>query len=83
MGLRRGQEVVTLEVRVSNEPAKELYAKYGFKEVGLRRGYYSDNNEDAVIMSTDKLTSEAFQAMFEERREAFDERYGEADRLYM
>ena len=83
MGLRRGQEVVTLEARVSNEAAKALYAKYGFKEVGLRRGYYSDNNEDAVIMSTDTLTSEAFQAMFEERREAFDERYGEADRLYM
>ena len=83
MGLRRGQEVVTLEARVSNEAAKALYAKYGFKEVGLRRGYYSDNNEDALIMSTDKLTSEPSQAIFNERREAFNERYGEADRLYM
>lgn len=41
---------MTLEVRVSNEPAKKLYAKYGFKEAGIRPRYYTDNNEDAMIM---------------------------------
>jgi ribosomal-protein-alanine N-acetyltransferase len=40
----------TLEVRVSNEPAIELYRSYGFVATGVRRGYYSDNREDALIM---------------------------------
>ena len=40
----------TLEVRVSNEAAKGLYKKFGFREEGLRKGYYEDNGEDAVIM---------------------------------
>ena len=42
---------LTLEVRISNEPAKRLYEKYGFRPVGLRRGYYSDNREDALLMT--------------------------------
>ncbi|MDI3309914.1 MAG: ribosomal protein S18-alanine N-acetyltransferase [Thermoanaerobacterium sp.] len=41
---------MTLEVRESNLVAQSLYKKYGFKPVGKRRGYYQDNNEDAVIM---------------------------------
>ncbi len=41
---------MTLEVRQSNAAAQALYAKYGFKEYGTRKRYYSDNNEDAVIM---------------------------------
>ncbi|WP_436669310.1 ribosomal protein S18-alanine N-acetyltransferase [Paenibacillus kandeliae] len=41
---------MTLEVRVSNEPAQNLYRKLGFAGAGVRRGYYSDNNEDALIM---------------------------------
>ena len=40
----------TLEVRVSNEPAIQLYRSYGFVATGVRRGYYSDNREDALIM---------------------------------
>ena len=40
----------TLEVRTGNEAAKRLYEKFGFKEAGLRKGYYEDNGEDAVIM---------------------------------
>jgi len=39
-----------LEVRVSNTPAIKLYKKMGFKEVGIRKRYYTDNNEDAIIM---------------------------------
>lgn len=48
--LRRGAEWMTLEVRVSNEPAQALYQKYGFTRQGVRRRYYSDNGEDAFIM---------------------------------
>ena len=42
---------VTLEVRESNEPAKLLYRKHGFKEVGLRKGYYTKPKENAVLMT--------------------------------
>lgn len=45
-----GIERHTLEVRVSNEAAKGLYEKFGFREAGVRKGYYEDNGEDAVIM---------------------------------
>ena len=41
---------MTLEVRVSNHIAQRLYEKLGFRSVGLRRGYYTDNGEDAMIM---------------------------------
>ena len=40
----------TLEVRETNEPAQALYKKFGFHEIGIRKGYYQDNGEDAVIM---------------------------------
>lgn len=49
--------VATLECRVSNTAARKLYARYGFYEVGLRKRYYSDNQEDAVIMTTEELGS--------------------------
>ena len=45
--------MVTLEVRVSNRPARNLYEKYGFTERGVRKGYYSDNREDALIMTVE------------------------------
>jgi ribosomal-protein-alanine N-acetyltransferase len=83
MGMKRGQQVVTLEARVSNDAAKELYFKYGFEEVGIRRRYYSDNGEDAVIMTTPKLTSEEYQSQFAKLCEAFDERYGATAREYL
>jgi len=51
----RGAREATLEVRPSNVPARRLYEKYGFKVVGSRTRYYSDNNEDALIMTTDAL----------------------------
>jgi ribosomal-protein-alanine N-acetyltransferase len=57
-------KVVTLEVRMSNRVAQALYEKYGFARVGTRQRYYSDNGEDAVIMTTDDLIAPAFQARF-------------------
>jgi ribosomal-protein-alanine N-acetyltransferase len=52
--VRRAHEA-TLEVRLSNLPARRLYEKYGFRPVGLRPRYYSDDNEDALIMTTEPL----------------------------
>ncbi|NUR75527.1 MAG: ribosomal protein S18-alanine N-acetyltransferase [Thermoleophilia bacterium] len=53
--LTRGDERrgYTLEVRVSNEDAIRLYEKLGFESRGIRRGYYTDNREDALIMWRD------------------------------
>lgn len=45
-----GMVRMTLEVRVSNTVARSLYGKMGFSPAGLRKGYYSDNHEDALIM---------------------------------
>ena len=46
-----GCHMVTLEVRVSNDAAKLLYVTMGFSAVGIRRRYYRDNNEDAIVMT--------------------------------
>jgi ribosomal-protein-alanine N-acetyltransferase len=46
----RPGEQYTLEVRVSNTPAIRMYERHGFRSAGVRRGYYHDNREDALIM---------------------------------
>jgi ribosomal-protein-alanine N-acetyltransferase len=61
---------MTLEVRASNLIAQSLYSKYGFVQMGVRRGYYLDNREDAIIMSTDMLDSPSFQEQVRQLREA-------------
>ena len=68
--------IVTLEVRVSNLPAQNLYQKYGFVEVGLRHGYYTDNREDALLMSTGDITSAPFQAQLQQLKRAHTGKYG-------
>jgi ribosomal-protein-alanine N-acetyltransferase len=50
-GKSRGAVLATLEVRRSNVPAQALYRKLGFESVGLRRRYYSDDGEDAIVMT--------------------------------
>jgi ribosomal-protein-alanine N-acetyltransferase len=52
----RGRRGYTLEVRVSNRDAIALYERLGFKPRGVRRGYYTDNREDALIMWKDPLS---------------------------
>ena len=83
MALRREMEVLTLEVRVSNEPAIAMYEKYGFRQVNLRHRYYSDNHEDALVMSTDSLRAEAVVNGFRLLAGAHEEHYGEAVRRYL
>jgi ribosomal-protein-alanine N-acetyltransferase len=65
---------LTLEVRVSNTVAQELYRKYGMQASGVRRHYYSDNGEDAFIMSAGPLQAEPFQQRLAELRARFAER---------
>jgi [ribosomal protein S18]-alanine N-acetyltransferase len=62
--------MVTLEVRVSNTIAQNLYAKYGFNNVGVRKKYYTDNNEDALIMTTDNISFTPFKEKFRHLKEA-------------
>lgn len=57
VAVARHAREATLEVRLSNLPARRLYEKYGFRPVGLRPRYYSDNGEDALIMTTEPLAS--------------------------
>ncbi|GIM46302.1 ribosomal-protein-alanine acetyltransferase [Collibacillus ludicampi] len=54
----KGAERITLEVRVSNRVAQNLYKKLGFTPQGVRKGYYSDNQEDALIMWSDLIASD-------------------------
>ena len=66
----RGANWLTLEVRVTNAAAQALYRKYGFTEHGTRKRYYSDNNEDALIMWSPPLGEPEYRAEVESRRDA-------------
>lgn len=61
LALEEEVSIITLEVRKSNIKAQKFYGKYGFKIEGVRRGYYLDNKEDAVIMTTEGIRLEIFQ----------------------
>jgi [ribosomal protein S18]-alanine N-acetyltransferase len=61
---------LTLEVRASNLIAQSLYSKYGFMQMGVRRGYYLDNREDAIIMTTESIDSKPFREQVWQLREA-------------
>ena len=56
---------ITLEVRVGNKAAISLYEKYGFKSLGVRKGYYQDNNEDALIMWTENIFYDKFKSGYD------------------
>jgi ribosomal-protein-alanine N-acetyltransferase len=68
IAVERGAHEATLEVRLSNVAARRLYEKYGFRPVGLRPRYYSDDNEDALIMTTEPLGATAMRARIERLR---------------
>ncbi len=54
-GLRLGAKAVSLEVRVSNWGAQRLYQQFGFRPVGVRKNYYQETNEDALVMWVDDV----------------------------
>jgi ribosomal-protein-alanine N-acetyltransferase len=72
MAVDRGAREATLEVRLSNLPARRLYEKYGFRPVGLRPRYYSDDQEDALIMTTESLSDAGQRARIARLRAALD-----------
>ena len=74
---KRQAEVVSLEVRVSNQVAQSLYQKYGFRHAGIRKGYYNDNREDAAIMTTQPIDTAEYQEMFRQLYEVYRQRHGE------
>ncbi len=57
-----GADAVSLEVRVSNWGAQRLYGRFGFRPVGVRKNYYQEINEDALIMWVDGIRSDEYQA---------------------
>lgn len=68
-GYAKNAKWFTLEVRAGNIPAQNLYYKYGFKSIGLRKKYYQDNDEDALIMWTENIWDTKFKALFKELKE--------------
>jgi [ribosomal protein S18]-alanine N-acetyltransferase len=82
-----GADWVTLEVRVSNDSAQRLYGKYSFRSLGVRRNYYQDNDEDALVLWTDRLSSKDFLKLFKKRMKQHGVKYphgeGELDKLFL
>lgn len=60
---------ITLEVRESNVPAISLYEKNGFVSIGERKGYYQDNNENALIMFTENIWYQKFSLLYNQNKE--------------
>lgn len=69
--IERGAAWMTLEVRESNTAAQQLYRKYGFTTVTMRSGYYSDDNESALIMWAGSLKSQLYRNRLEVLRNRF------------
>jgi len=77
LALDLGMQVATLECRVSNDVARALYRAYGFYDVGLRKAYYSDNREDAVIMTTEEIASAAYRERYRRLEDELTARFPE------
>ena len=77
--IEHGSKVMTLEARASNFIAHRLYQKYSFKSVGIRKAYYSDNREDAVIMTTNPIDTEEYETLFAGLQTTYETRWGRMD----
>jgi ribosomal-protein-alanine N-acetyltransferase len=78
-GMKRGAARATLEVRQHNTIAHKLYLKYEFKDVAIRKAYYSDNGENAVIMWAEDVTSLAYTAMLSKNLRQIEAVHGESE----
>jgi [ribosomal protein S18]-alanine N-acetyltransferase len=61
-GIERGARNLTLEVRVANEAAQGMYRRFGFVPAGIRRGYYAETGEDALVMWANDVFTEEYAA---------------------
>jgi ribosomal-protein-alanine N-acetyltransferase len=66
--IARGADRISLEVRVSNGVAQSMYEKFGFSNVGVRKGYYIETNEDALVMVVDEIRSTDFRLRLQQLR---------------
>jgi len=64
LAIEQSARFITLEVRESNKAAQSLYRKYGFVDVGVRHGYYSDNKEDAILMTVEGICKSSYRQEF-------------------
>lgn len=78
--VEREARLVTLEVRVSNGVARNLYQKFGMTEKGVRKGYYTDNREDALIMSTGPVHASDYAQRLDRLVRGHSQRWGRAER---
>lgn len=76
LAIELNTRLITLEVRASNTAAQSLYNKYSFTQVGRRRGYYIDIKEDAILMSTENITSASFQAHLQQLKQSHSKKWG-------
>jgi [ribosomal protein S18]-alanine N-acetyltransferase len=68
-----GAHAVSLEVRVTNWGAQRMYARFGFRPVGIRKGYYQETNEDAVVMWTDDIRGTEYDRLLDRIAEGIPE----------
>ena len=78
--MSRTAAVMTLEVRESNWVAINLYRKYGFEQRGVRKAYYADNREDALIMTTEPILRPEYREFFVALEREHATRWGAAER---
>ena len=71
-GVARGADTISLEVRVSNKVAQTMYRKFGFEVVGVRKGYYIETNEDALVMVVKDARSTEFRLRLRSIRDELD-----------
>ena len=65
-GIVRGCTALTLEVRVSNQAAQEMYRRFGYAPAGVRKNYYSETNEDALVMWADDIDTPEYATRLDE-----------------
>jgi ribosomal-protein-alanine N-acetyltransferase len=70
--IARGANTISLEVRVSNKVAQTMYEKFGFSAVGVRRGYYIETHEDALVMVVHEADSTDFRLRLQGIRQEVD-----------
>lgn len=76
LALELNAHILTLEVRASNISAQSLYYKYGLSVVNVRQGYYTDDKENALVMTSADITSAAFQEHLNRLKKAHADRWG-------
>ena len=76
--IARGAETISLEVRVSNKVAQAMYEKFGFSVTGVRKGYYIETQEDALVMVAEDTRSTEFRLRLQKIREDLERKIEES-----